>query len=625
MRIFFLRRRQCGVCTIFSFILCLFYIFIWALHKKRIIPPKVIIGKQNNGEDLLFLQNKSQKCQIPKLDMYSPDVLKYFKNLEPLNCEEKYGPDWLELDSNSRLQMTDYSKKKYGSNIKCDLHYVFRKDDFENSHKIIEDYKFGTPVDQTDFFYVKCQSGLFQRWEKFFMQIVPFQKFENHTRSDKWSGLDVYFLGFDSLSQMSFRRQLPKTVKFLEESMQSVILNGYNIVGDGTPQAFIPILTGKTETELPSTRKRDKDSNFVDVYPWIWNNFSKNGYATLYGEDVAFIGTFTYRLKGFQHQPTHHYTRTFFLEAENELGEKIVTCLDEDLMLHLKKLFEQGYFNNALVIVMSDHGSRFSGLRDTEQGQLEERLPFFSIYLPEKIRNTPSGSLAYKNLLQNANRITSPFDIYATLQDVLVWPDESELSSVILPLSRSMSLFRPIPDDRTCEQAGIAPHWCTCLAWQSVMENPIDKEFSLLLAESIVQAINELTEPERKLCAHLKLHKLENSRRFSPHDGVMKYSGVKDEDGFVPDFDEDKIFLSGIYQLSFITMPGNAKYETTLKYDATTNKAYLDLTAISHVNKYAKQTCDVDSTPHLSLSLGNPLNKTSISLTYRIVLLLQML
>jgi hypothetical protein len=101
---------------------------------------------------------------------------------------------------------------------------------------------------------------------------------------------------------------------------------------------------------------------------------------------------------------------------------------------------------------LEDHFSNKIFSHESFLGQLEERLPFFSIYLPEKIRNTPSGSLAYKNLLQNANRITSPFDIYATLQDVLVWPDESELSSIILPLSRSMSLFRPIPEDRTCEQ-----------------------------------------------------------------------------------------------------------------------------------------------------------------------------
>lgn len=48
-------------------------------------------------------------------------------------------------------------------------------------------------------------------------------------------------------------------------------MHSYNIVGDGTPQAFLPILTGKTEVELPLTRKRYKNANYVDVYPWIWN------------------------------------------------------------------------------------------------------------------------------------------------------------------------------------------------------------------------------------------------------------------------------------------------------------------------------------------------------------------
>lgn len=64
-----------------------------------------------------------------------------------------------------------------------------------------------------------------------------------------------------------------------------------NIVGDGTPQAYIPFLTGKTEEELPLTRKRYAKAKFVDeVYPFIWNNFSDAGYATLYGEDAYAIG-----------------------------------------------------------------------------------------------------------------------------------------------------------------------------------------------------------------------------------------------------------------------------------------------------------------------------------------------
>lgn len=74
----------------------------------------------------------------------------------------------------------------------------------------------------------------------------------------------------------------------------------YNIVGDGTPQALIPIFTGKTELELPDTRKRIHGTSYVNVYPFLWNDFRKNGYVTAYYEDCVNIGTFTYRLRGFK-------------------------------------------------------------------------------------------------------------------------------------------------------------------------------------------------------------------------------------------------------------------------------------------------------------------------------------
>ena len=61
-------------------------------------------------------------------------------------------------------------------------------------------------------------------------------------------------------------------------------------MGDGSPQALIPILTGKSEPELPLTLKNKKNSNYVDVYPFIWGNFSESGYVTQYGEDTPFIG-----------------------------------------------------------------------------------------------------------------------------------------------------------------------------------------------------------------------------------------------------------------------------------------------------------------------------------------------
>lgn len=74
----------------------------------------------------------------------------------------------------------------------------------------------------------------------------------------------------------------------------------YNIVGDGTPQALIPLLTGSTELELPDTRKRIRNSKYVNEYPFIWNDYKDAGYVTAFLEDVPELSTFTYRLNGFK-------------------------------------------------------------------------------------------------------------------------------------------------------------------------------------------------------------------------------------------------------------------------------------------------------------------------------------
>lgn len=55
--------------------------------------------------------------------------------------------------------------------------------------------------------------------------------------------LNILMIGFDSLSHMMVQRKLPKIYAKLQ-SMGAHILEGYNIIGDGTPQALIPILTG---------------------------------------------------------------------------------------------------------------------------------------------------------------------------------------------------------------------------------------------------------------------------------------------------------------------------------------------------------------------------------------------
>jgi hypothetical protein len=58
--------------------------------------------------------------------------------------------------------------------------------------------------------------------------------------------LNVLIWGFDSISRNTFIRKLPKSYDLLVNGLGGgTVLKGYNIVGDGTPQALIPILTGK--------------------------------------------------------------------------------------------------------------------------------------------------------------------------------------------------------------------------------------------------------------------------------------------------------------------------------------------------------------------------------------------
>lgn len=61
--------------------------------------------------------------------------------------------------------------------------------------------------------------------------------------------------------------------------------------------------------------------------------------------------------------------------------------------------------------------NRFADIRNTLQGKQEERLPFFSFVFPDKFKEMYPDE--YKNFKSNLRKLTTPFDIHATLQDIL--------------------------------------------------------------------------------------------------------------------------------------------------------------------------------------------------------------
>lgn len=70
---------------------------------------------------------------------------------------------------------------------------------------------------------------------------------------------------------------------------------------------------------------------------------------------------------------------------------------------------------------------------------------------------------AVSALQSNTDRLCSPFDLHATLKHILTHSDHHN--------TRSRSLLTPIPWQRTCNEAGIARHWCTCAQWVTLEPN----------------------------------------------------------------------------------------------------------------------------------------------------------
>lgn len=91
--------------------------------------------------------------------------------------------------------------------------------------------------------------------------------------------------------------------------------------------------------------------------------------------------------------------------------------LDADLKNFLMRMHKKRHLTNNIVILFADHGSRRGLVRKTYQGKIEERLPFLSIFVPESFRR--NHRQLYKNLAENADKLTTPFDLHETLLHIL--------------------------------------------------------------------------------------------------------------------------------------------------------------------------------------------------------------
>ncbi|XP_076096200.1 uncharacterized protein LOC143067068 isoform X1 [Mytilus galloprovincialis] len=590
-------------------------IYIGMSMSNAIVSPTIVLSTRS------VQRKRDQVCVQPKLNPFEGDYAKHFHSVDPVKCSED--TDWVSV-SNGSVFITSEAKKNHGS-ISCQLTYFDRIDDFRN-----KDLETVTLSDssvlplKSDFVKVHCTAKDKNVYENVHVGVRNVPEYHNKIANlTSGLGLDVLILGFDSLSHMTYMRKLKKTYEYFTETLKGTTLNGYNIVGDGTPQALIPIFTGKTELELPRTLKRLPKKDFVDIYPMVWKDFQKTGYVTAWGEDCPDIGTFTYRMVGFKEQPTDHYMRPFHIAAQRQyyrkhkklcLGSKrrsqvfmqwirdiyttydkvpkfvfgfhsevshgdnnMVETADEDMVDLLKFLNDGKYLRDTLVILMSDHGARFSSLRSSLQGKQEERLPFFGFSFPEWFKSKHSA--AYQNFKLNVDRLTCPFDLHPTFLDILNFQGTGMGDTS----NRGISLFKEIPKTRTCDSAGIANHWCACLNWENLNN---EDQAVLKVSNYVVSEINKLTEPHRKLCQKLTLKNVLRAHKLLPETDMLLFKKTNDADGFRADLSDNTAIGQTTYQVWVYTTPGDGLFEVTVNHNVQADTFILHESSISRVNKY---------------------------------------
>uniref|UniRef100_A0AC34QJL4 Uncharacterized protein n=1 Tax=Panagrolaimus sp. JU765 TaxID=591449 RepID=A0AC34QJL4_9BILA len=170
-----------------------------------------------------------------------------------------------------------------------------------------------------------------------------------------------------------------------------------------------------------------------------------------------------------------------------------VGLADQDFAEFLKK--NEANLENSFVILFSDHGNRYDTIRETVIGRLESRLPVLSVRVPKWFeKKFPDYFQALKS---NSKKMTSHFDVFATLMHVL-----DGLHKPPPKVERGISLFSEIAENRTCFEAKIPNVFCPCFNEIS-LEPSEGVEYAEFLLNFIKDYFTEHQVQEK--CAPMKL------------------------------------------------------------------------------------------------------------------------
>ncbi|OWF39263.1 uncharacterized protein LOC110465241 [Mizuhopecten yessoensis] len=596
----------------------------------------------------VFMHNDiHSECILPDIDPNDPTIMKFYNwHPPPLVCDPTSTLTVVDDSGFLRFNESVYNPSKTGK-LDCVYSIVNLVNDFKVKFEV--EVAFDGPVNvPADAFVVRCRSpGGKIVYENIHQKIDRKSREKTRVIKDETDeDFSVLMFGIDSVSRLAAIRKLPKTVKYITETLGGYMFKGYNKVGDHTFPNLLALLTGKTQF---GHKHVNIDTDYADNYPFIWYDFEKNGYATMHGEDWPEIATINQVMKmGFDKPPTTHYSRAYwlamrkiqpmqytidqvfmFLESKamklrkssalcygnrpnhmlivdyfkqfvhaykgkrkfaftwlNELAHNYVNFLeygDNDFMEFIKWMHVEGHLDKTVLLFFSDHGSRVDEIRNTYVGRIEDRMPFVSIVIPDVLKKKYPAIA--ENLRANEERLTTTFDTYEAIRDVLHKRYNNLTSNVRANnrAPRAVSIFRRIPKVRSCADAMIPEHYCACFSSQ-----PINKTDPVLktIADFVLQSINNLLHPVRNRCAKLSLGEIMEARIVTNN---LERKADKELKFTLrnwistPEKQDDKKYL-----IFLRTTPGNATFESSVV--RTTDGRLKIIDDISRTNRYGTQS-----------------------------------
>ncbi|XP_023241503.1 uncharacterized protein LOC111639791 [Centruroides sculpturatus] len=515
----------------------------------------------------------SASCQIPTPNAFDDSVMRYVVKKDPLKCKFVQ-PEltYVDYEGVLRLNRSAMAAHRIDENLLDCRYSTFRRKPNDDDHVIYDPRKVLNAsekiINGREFVAVTCS----YRDKVVYRNYHAYIPRKSGIRLTDQKGIfkpQVFVLVIESMSRLNMIRHMPKTYSYLNDVMKAETLKGLTKVADNSFPNMIALLTGRKVRMVPQELAGNESAGPYDHWPFIWKNFKKEGYVTALTEDDPGFTILNYLAKGCLRQPTDFYPRPLWLasfqspllkmSSEFCLGniptytilfqwikEFIIKhsrelyflfsfyiavthnnfnnaqYLDGDVRHLLGQLNENGYFRNAVVIVMGDHGNRYGSILTTSIGRIEERMPLFSVSIPSALEERHPHLRTY--LKKNSERLTTWLDVHSMLMDIVKSTYE-ESPPIHVWNTRGYSVWRmEIPINRTCETAGIPENHCVC---QTEAIIPPDDPRCLEASDVLVNHLNRLLEVVRPFCAQLSLRKLLQAAVILPRKHIVQKEGYE--------------------------------------------------------------------------------------------------